>query len=157
MSLFKQLLTDLKDAAEEISTTLAADLSDARSVVGGEVGEAAEEINAALLARQGGWDTEITDHHQSLDAAVHEALVSKLTPQAGAALVRVEGVLARLQQARPDQPPVSAVVLKWDAPNAMVLFSHRVYVSTALLDALPSDDALAFVLGHELTHIDRDD
>ena len=62
--------------------------------------------------------------------------------------------MARLQQARPEEPPIALVVLRWEEPNAMVLFAHRIYISTAILDALTDDDALAFVLAHEIAHID---
>jgi len=88
---------------------------------------------------------------------VHQILTSAYQIDRGVFAHRAERVLARLHQARADRPPVELVVLHWGEPNAMVLFSHRIYLSTALLDALPDDDALAFVLGHEITHIDQGD
>ena len=161
MSLFKQLLTDLSDAASELSTTLTTDLSEARNMTRAELSSSSEAVSAAigaaLLTQRDDWDAEIASHHSSIDEAVHAALIAKMPPQYGAAHARVRRVLDRLQKARPAQPRVSAVVLRWNEPNAMVLFSHRVYVATALLDALTDDDALAFVLAHELTHIDRGD
>ncbi len=161
MSIFKQLLTDLSEAASEITTTLTADLSEARDMTSAELSESSEAVSEALgealLAQRDGWASEVSDHHVGIDDAVHAALIAQMPPQSGAALARVRRVLARLQEGRSEQPRVTAIVLKWDQPNAMVLFSHRVYVATALLDALPDDDALAFVLAHELTHIDRGD
>lgn len=161
MSIFKQLLADLSEAASEITTTLTTDLSEARDMTRAELSESSEAVSeaigAALLAQRDGWDAEVSGHHAGIDEAVHAALIAQMPPQSGAALARVRRVLARLQEGRPGAARVAAVVLSWDQPNAMVLFSHRIYVATALLDALPDDDALAFVLAHELTHIDRGD
>ena len=45
-------------------------------------------------------------------------------------------------------------VLQWEEVVGLVIFSDHIYLSTGLLDALPEDDALAFVIAHEVTHID---
>ena len=98
MSLFKQLLTDLSDAASELSTTLTTDLSEARDMTRAELSSSSEAVSAAigaaLLTQRVDWDAEITSHHSSIDEAVHAALVAKMPPQYGAARARVRRVLA---------------------------------------------------------------
>jgi len=46
-------------------------------------------------------------------------------------------------------------VIETDEINAFAIAGGNVYVTTALLDFIDNEDQLAFVIGHEIGHIDR--
>jgi len=46
-------------------------------------------------------------------------------------------------------------VIETDEINAFAIAGGNVYVTTALLDFIENDDELAFVIGHEIGHVDR--
>jgi Zn-dependent protease with chaperone function len=70
------------------------------------------------------------------------------------ALDRVERVQERLNQHRADKGPLDTTILEIDPPLAFTLVGHHVYLSRRLLERLPTDDAVAFVLAHEAAHHD---
>jgi beta-barrel assembly-enhancing protease len=70
------------------------------------------------------------------------------------ALERVRRVSARLDALRPDGVPLAVEVL-WVRPvTAFVTPGGYVYISRRLLERLPTDEAVAFVLAHEAGHLD---
>jgi predicted Zn-dependent protease len=71
-----------------------------------------------------------------------------------ASVERVRSVASRLIAALPEssKDPYTFVVLAADQINAFMSTGGRGAVLEPLLAAMPSDDALAFVLGHELAH-----
>jgi predicted Zn-dependent protease len=62
--------------------------------------------------------------------------------------------MGRLNKARKKRDPLEAVVLGRSVMNAFVLPGRHVYITRRLLERLPSDDAVALVLAHELAHVD---
>lgn len=74
------------------------------------------------------------------------------TPAADAALAALASKLDRDAAAR-HLPPVRIELLKWDEVNAVALPGGRVLVFDGLLHAVPSSDALAGVIGHEIGHV----
>ena len=70
------------------------------------------------------------------------------------AVERVARVMARLNAARKDCPPLSAYVLRIPAFTAFTTPGPYVYIARQLLERLRSDDATAYVLSHEIAHHD---
>ena len=154
MPLFKQLWSELSHAASELGSSLKTDLSHAGGMLQDEARDTSTALSEAIAARCIDLDDAVDDIHRAQDTAVHDVLTRQHRVDTGAYARRARAVLARLSAQRPAKAPVSVVVLHWSLLNALVLYSDRIYLTTALMDALPDDAALAFVLGHELTHID---
>lgn len=71
---------------------------------------------------------------------------------------RVQAVIDRLAAHWPESP-YDFVIFLWehDDPNAAALPGGSILVTTALLEAVESENELAFVLGHELGHFKHRD
>lgn len=67
---------------------------------------------------------------------------------------RVASVFNRLTPYASRPLPYSVAIVKDRYPNAFCIPGGNVYVTTALLDFVKSDDELAFILAHELGHAD---
>jgi predicted Zn-dependent protease len=67
---------------------------------------------------------------------------------------RVQRVQSRINEARSGKPPLETAILWIPAPLAFTLVGRYVYLSRSLLERLPTDDAVAFVLAHEAAHHD---
>jgi len=92
-----------------------------------------------------------------MHAAMEEGLRDQLLEACGRLdSPRARRVLARLEAARVGTgPPLALLVLDSPSVQAFVGFGETIYVSAGLLSMLvDDDDALAFVLAHEATHID---
>lgn len=91
---------------------------------------------------------------QQADAAWAEALRTQRTTSDAAANARVRRVGDRIVQAAglADRRWEYAVFVN-DAPNAFVLPSGKIGVTTGLLALVRNDDQLAAVLGHEVGHV----
>jgi Zn-dependent protease with chaperone function len=86
---------------------------------------------------------------------LHEELVWTFAGETEAwARERVARVMARLNAARPDGEALVAEILWVPDCNAFTMSGKYLYISRRLLERLPSDDAVAFVLGHETGHHD---
>lgn len=72
----------------------------------------------------------------------------------GWALEQVERVMERLQRGRPAERRLVAEVLWLSEAGAFTAPGRYVYVSRRLLERCPTDDAVAFVLAHEIAHHD---
>lgn len=57
------------------------------------------------------------------------------------------------QRAAPDMPFFSFRVVKMEEPNAFALQGGFIFVTTGMLDLNLTDDELAALLGHEITHV----
>jgi predicted Zn-dependent protease len=67
---------------------------------------------------------------------------------------RVARVASRLNEHRPRQARLAAQIL-WIAPcTAFTMPGRYIYISRRLLERLPTDDAAAFVIAHEMAHHD---
>ncbi len=91
---------------------------------------------------------------QQADAAWAEALRTQRTSSDAAANARVRRVGERIVQAAglTDRRWDYAVFVS-DSPNAFVLPSGKIGVTTGLLSLVRNDDQLAAVLGHEVGHV----
>ncbi|RZJ26215.1 MAG: M48 family peptidase [Brevundimonas sp.] len=91
---------------------------------------------------------------QQADAAWGEALRTQRTSNDAAALARVRRVGDRIVAAAglSDRRWEYALFVS-DAPNAFVLPSGKIGVTTSLLALVRNDDQLAAVLGHEVGHV----
>jgi Zn-dependent protease with chaperone function len=67
---------------------------------------------------------------------------------------RIERVQTRLNDTRAGKQPLDTTILWIAAPLAFTLAGTHVYISRSLLERLPSDDAVAFILAHEAAHHD---
>lgn len=91
------------------------------------------------------------DFHEEL----HREIMAELATETEAwATERVERVMARLNAARTDAEPLSAHVLWMREPTAFTTPAAHVYIGRRLLERLPSDEAVAYVLAHETAHHD---
>ncbi|HEV8410837.1 MAG TPA: M48 family metalloprotease [Gemmatimonadaceae bacterium] len=70
------------------------------------------------------------------------------------ALDRVRRVQERLNQIRPEKVQLETTILEIAPPLAFTTVGRHVYLSRHLLERLPTDDAVAFVLAHEAGHHD---
>lgn len=57
------------------------------------------------------------------------------------------------QRAAPDMPNFSFRIVKMEEPNAFALPGGFIFVSTGMMDLDLTDDELAALLGHEITHV----
>ncbi|HEY5062233.1 MAG TPA: M48 family metalloprotease [Gemmatimonadaceae bacterium] len=87
---------------------------------------------------------------------LHGELVRELAPEheEAWAIDRVQRVQERLNRARVGKAPLDTTILAINPPLAFTLVGHYVYISRRLLERLPTDDAVAFVLAHEAAHHD---
>lgn len=60
------------------------------------------------------------------------------------------------QRASPDRPYYSFRVVKMEEPNAFALPGGFIFVTTGMMDLGLTDDELAALLGHEITHVKND-
>jgi hypothetical protein len=67
---------------------------------------------------------------------------------------QAERVTARLNAVRAPRPPLTPVVVWAKQPNAVAAPGRYIYITRALQDVLADDDAVAFVLAHEMAHHD---
>jgi beta-barrel assembly-enhancing protease len=89
-------------------------------------------------------------------AKQYEASESSFTPEEKALDVYVNQVGRRLAvQAKRKLPFRFHVVPNADLINAFGLPGGQVFIGKGLLDQLTSEDELAFILGHEIEHIDH--
>ena len=86
---------------------------------------------------------------------LHEELVANYANETEAwALDRVARVMACLNDHRRDRDALEAIILWIPIPTVFTTVGKYVYISRALLERLPSDDAAAFWLAHEAAHHD---
>ena len=57
------------------------------------------------------------------------------------------------QRAAPDMPNFSFRIVKMEEPNAFALPGGFIFVSTGMMDLDLTDDEMAALLGHEITHV----
>jgi Zn-dependent protease with chaperone function len=92
---------------------------------------------------------------QALYAALHAALLAELVWETEAWVgERLERVMLRLNAVRTDGVALSAHCLAIPECTAFTTPGPYVYISRPLLERLPSDEAVAFILGHESAHHD---
>jgi Zn-dependent protease with chaperone function len=86
---------------------------------------------------------------------LHRRLVAEFAKETEAwARERVERVTGRLNRERLRRPALNVEIL-WIAPcSAFTLTGRHIYLSRRLLERLPTDDATAFVIAHEMAHHD---
>ena len=65
---------------------------------------------------------------------------------------RVRDAAARLQPSRPESQRFKAVVLWLDAFNAFTAPGQYIYVGRRLVERLPHEDSVAFIVAHEIAH-----
>ncbi|HEX8726680.1 MAG TPA: M48 family metalloprotease, partial [Gemmatimonadaceae bacterium] len=98
---------------------------------------------------------EHTDPRIEFAEWLHTELVTQFAlERAPWALERVSRVQARLNECRIDRPALEATILWITPPLAFTLAGRYVYISRSLLERMPTDDAVAFVLAHEAGHHD---
>ena len=93
---------------------------------------------------------------QALYAELHRELLAELVSEADEAWVgeRLARVMLRLNAVRTDGQALSAHCLTIRDCTAFTTPGPYIYISRRLLERLPSDEALAFVLSHEAAHHD---
>jgi hypothetical protein len=87
------------------------------------------------------------------ERTAHEQLTASFDIDTGWAHDRAAAAAARLQAVRAG-PPFEVVVLFASGLQAFTLPGTRIYLTRDLLEELPGEGALAFVIGHELAHHD---
>ena len=86
---------------------------------------------------------------------LHNELVSEYATETEAwATERIARVMARLNAERMDVEPIEAVILWLPRSNAFTFAGRYIYISRRLLERLPSDESVAYVLAHEIAHHD---
>ena len=70
----------------------------------------------------------------------------------GWAAERAARVTERLQRDVAPVDRLESLVVWWSAHNAFTTFGRTIYLSRRLFERLPDDDAVAFVIAHELAH-----
>lgn len=65
---------------------------------------------------------------------------------------RADRVTAALQQATPEEQRLSTLVVWLSTHAAFTAPGRTIYISRRLFEVLPTDDAAAFVVAHELAH-----
>lgn len=83
----------------------------------------------------------------------HEQLTDEFVVDATWAQERAEAVTARLNAVR-SGPPLETFVLWASGLQAFTLPGHRLYLTRELMEQLPGEGAVAFVIGHEMAHHD---
>jgi predicted Zn-dependent protease len=101
----------------------------------------------------------MVDRSAQLDQAVAEEIHAELMRSFGMeteawATERLDRVMSRLNAARSGRSPLTAHVLWIRNFTAFTTPAPRVYVGRMLLERLPTDEAVAFVLAHEAAHHD---
>lgn len=84
-----------------------------------------------------------------LRAAIEDAFVIE---RSGWAVERVERVTAALQSSRPSGSRMETLVVWMEDYTAFTAPGDAIYLSRRLLEVLPSDAAVAFVIAHERAH-----
>jgi Zn-dependent protease with chaperone function len=87
------------------------------------------------------------------ERSAHERLTDEFVVDATWAQERAEAVTARLNAVR-SGPPLETFVLWASGLQAFTLPGHRVYLTRELMEQLPGEGAVAFVIGHEMAHHD---
>ena len=86
---------------------------------------------------------------------LHNELVREYALETEAwATERIARVMARLNAERMDVEPIEAVILWLPRSNAFTFAGRYIYISRRLLERLPSDESVAYVLAHEIAHHD---
>ena len=86
-------------------------------------------------------------------ALAQERAEAAVSPEMEARVVQVfERFRGALQDAYPELADYTIKVVEERMANAWINQDHEISVTTGLLDLLPSDDALAGVIGHEIAH-----
>lgn len=89
------------------------------------------------------------------DAVTHAELVDAFVVDEGWAAEQAARVSHRLNAARTGRSPLADPVVLWMAtPTAFTTPGGRIYLSRALVELLPDDGAVAFVVAHEMAHHD---
>jgi catechol 2,3-dioxygenase-like lactoylglutathione lyase family enzyme len=92
---------------------------------------------------------------QKLHADLHAELLAEFATETEAWVgERLDRVMARLNAVRTDGVPLAAHCLAIRACTAFTTPAPHIYIGRRLLERLPSDEATAFVLGHEVAHHD---
>lgn len=95
------------------------------------------------------------DVWEELSEEIHAELTREFGGETEAwATERVGRVMARLNAARVNRPPLTAEILWVRELTAFTAPGPYVYISRRLLEKLPSDEALAFIFAHEAAHHD---
>jgi putative metalloprotease len=93
------------------------------------------------------------EDEQQIAAAVEKKILSQHARSTNQqAIRRVEAIAKRLTAHSPAGRPYRFTVLASSDLNAMMTPGRNGYVFEGLIDAMPDDDALAFVIAHELGH-----
>lgn len=87
------------------------------------------------------------------ERTVHEQLTEEFVVDATWAQERAERVADRLNAVR-GADPLEPVVLWASGLQAFTFPGHRIYLTRELMEQLPGEGAVAFVLGHEMAHHD---
>ncbi len=87
------------------------------------------------------------------DALYRHVLEKNWVEEKGWAPELVERILARLRAANPNISGKFTILVVWSKEfNAMIDSGNYIYVSRALLERCPNEEAAAFVIAHELAH-----
>jgi predicted Zn-dependent protease len=98
---------------------------------------------------------EATDPRSEFSEWLHTELLREFAQERERwAIERVQRVQSAINAARIGRPPLETVILWIPAPLAFTLVGRYVYLSRSLLERLPTDDAVAFILAHEAAHHD---
>lgn len=96
-----------------------------------------------------------SEFDQEVHAELHAELIAEFATETEAWVgERLDRVMARLNAARPDGVPLTAHCLAIRECTAFTTPAPHIYIGRRLLERLPSDEATAFVLGHETAHHD---
>lgn len=92
---------------------------------------------------------------QSIHADLHAELLTEFATETEAWVgERLTRVMTRLNAVRTDGVPLTAHCLSIRACTAFTTPAPHVYIARILLERLATDEATAFVLGHEVAHHD---
>lgn len=101
----------------------------------------------------------MTDRSSAFDQSLHADLHAELLGDFGFETEtwvgeRLDRVMARLNAVRTDGVPLTAHCLAIRSCTAFTTPAPHVYIARVLLERLATDEATAFVLGHEVAHHD---